>query len=431
MVDHRYLRPIKGQRRQGMLETPFPKRETLEVWQGENATVYPLREIPEEDLLFGRGGVTDCAGSYVALSAIEGRVQFAYPCETPQFRDEKVVYCGYLVDQWGHFLVEGVARLWYFLENDPTIDKYVFFVEEGCPREIGGNYRAFLELLGIWDKLEIIHQPTTFREVLVPELGYQCHRYYSDQFLHIFDRVAEAVVPDPSWVPVEKIYYSRSQLKKYGGELDEFGYELMDDFFARNGYTALYPEKLSLEQMIFYTRNCQVIATYSGSVQHNVLFARPGQTMEVLERCVVNDEHQVDVDRLRDLNATYIDVNIPLYTVDFGGPFIMGYNDNLRRFAEDRGYCPPDPKFLTEGYRRRCFASYMRSYWNQYRYRWFMLGWYDTCTDVLWEGYQAGYACFQEYLDGEKPFFWYQNFQIHYVKQMAKRVLRKLGLYHG
>ena len=54
------------------------------------------------------------------------------------------------------------------------MDKYVFFLKEGENREIGGNYREFLKLLGIWDKVEIICVPTTYREVIVPEIAFRC-----------------------------------------------------------------------------------------------------------------------------------------------------------------------------------------------------------------------------------------------------------------
>ena len=65
------------------------------------------------------------------------------------------MYCGYLVPQWGHFLVEAVTRLWFFLKNDLSIDNYVFFIEENSDRSVSGNYREFLELLGVWNKIEV------------------------------------------------------------------------------------------------------------------------------------------------------------------------------------------------------------------------------------------------------------------------------------
>ena len=165
----------------------------------------------------------DESGDYVDLSGIPLRVQFSYPFENPEYRDLKVVYCGYLVNHWGHFLVEGITRLWYFMENDPTIDKYVFFLDENEEREIRGNYRIFLELLKIWDKLEIINKPTTYREVLVPELGIHCRKAYTPKLLKVFDAIAENVAADPSWDTPEKIFYSRSQFSK--GIPFEFGFD--------------------------------------------------------------------------------------------------------------------------------------------------------------------------------------------------------------
>ena len=170
-IDYQYLRPKKAEALKKWVDAPIEVRENPDIWQGKNATILPLRRDPSFGLLFGKGGVVDCDGNYVELSSIPLRVQHSYPFENPEYRDEKVVYCGYLVDHWGHYLIEGVTRLWYFLEDDPTIDKYVFFLDENEQREIKGNYREFLELLKIWDKLEIINKPTTYREVIVPELG--------------------------------------------------------------------------------------------------------------------------------------------------------------------------------------------------------------------------------------------------------------------
>ena len=247
-IDYQYLRPKKAEALKAWYDEPLAIMENPAVWRGKNATILPLRRQAEDNLLFGRGGVVDENGEYVPLSGIEGRVQFAYPAEKKEYRDETVVYCGYLVNHWGHFLIEGVTRLWYFLENDPGVDKYVFFLDENEEREIRANYREFLELLGIWEHLEIINTPTTYREVIVPELGLYCRRRYTPKLLKVYDTVANNAAPDPNWERPAKIYYSRSQFKK--GMPFESGFDTLDDFFRRNGYTILYPEKVPLGRMI-------------------------------------------------------------------------------------------------------------------------------------------------------------------------------------
>ena len=419
-IEYQYLRPKKAAALKRWHESAFEVRENLDVWKGENATILPLRKDPE--LQFGRGGVVDADGNYVELSGIPLRVWNCYPFENAEYRDQKVVYCGYMINQWGHFLIEGVCRLWYFLEKDPSIDKYIFFLGENEQREIKGNYREFLELLGIWDKIEFINKPITYREVLVPELALKCLTYYSPKFREMFDVVAENVVVDPSWKPQEKIYYSRGQFAK--GIPFEFGYDMLDEFFSQNGYTVLYPEKVPLSQMIFYIRNCKVVASLSGSLPHNMFFARNGQTVEILERCTINDDNQVDVNRIRQLHVVPIDANIPVYPINFVGPFIMGYTPELQKFAEDRGYTAPDAKYLTEKYYKKCFINYMKAYKDLYRYNWFMYDWYDQFADTMIEAYQAGHAFFGDYLDGKKPFLWHHYFELHYFKQFIKRLLK-------
>ena len=108
-MNYDYLRPKKAVWIRKMYDTPFDYREEPAVWRGKNATIVPLRDLHEENVLFGRGGVVDEQGQYVALSGIPERIQNAYPFENPVYRDEKVVYCGYLVHHWGHFLIEAIT----------------------------------------------------------------------------------------------------------------------------------------------------------------------------------------------------------------------------------------------------------------------------------------------------------------------------------
>ena len=418
-IDYRYMRPKKAAALKQWCDFPVEVREDPAIWQGSNATILPLRKDPQ--LQFGRGGVVDCHGNYVELSAIPLRVQHSYPFEAAEYKDLKVVYCGYLINHWGHFLIEAVTRLWYFMENDPTIDKYVFFIEEGSTREISGNYLEFLKLLKIWDKLEIITRPTTYREVIVPELGIVCRQSYTPKLLKVFDAVAENVVADPSWETPEKIFYSRSQFAK--GKPFEFGFDCIDNFFEKNGYTILYPEKVPLSRMIHYIRHSKVVASLSGSLPHNMLFAKQGQKLEIVERLVINDDNQTDVNRMKELDVTYIDANMPIYSVNFVGPFIMGYTEHLQQFAQDNGYTPPDDPYLTEKYRKQCFARYMKAYEDLYDYRWFMEDWFAQFAESLYEGFQAGLSYFGDYINRKKPYRWYHYFEFHYWKQFVKRLL--------
>ena len=146
-IDYRYLRPKKAAWLKRMYDTPLERKEALSVWHGRNATILPLCARGGDNLLFGRGGVVDENGQYVELSGIPTRIWGSYVFPKAEHRNETVVYCGFLVNHWGHFLVEAVTRLWYALENDTGVDKYVFFLNENEQRELKGNYREFFRLL--------------------------------------------------------------------------------------------------------------------------------------------------------------------------------------------------------------------------------------------------------------------------------------------
>lgn len=420
-INYDYLRPKKAEALKLWHTEQFPKRQALDIWYGKNATILPLRKIEEDHILFGRGGVVDSDGNYVKLSSLKDRIQYCYPHDSTDYHDKKVVYCGYLIDHWGHFLVEAVARLWYFLEQDATVDKYVFFLKEGEEREITGNYKEFFELLGIWNKLELINKPTTYREVIVPELGFQCRSYYSTKYLDIFDTVANNVKNNTAYKYPNAIYFSRSQLIK--NSYFEFGFEALDNFFHLNGYTILFPEKIKLSQMICYIRNADVVATVSGSLAHNMLFSSNKQKLIICERCVINNDFQANVNIMRELQTTYIDSNMPIYTVSMCGPFIMGFNDNMKRFAVEHNLLFPAQKYYSEKYLKKCFVKYMKTYIDMYCFQWYMDEWYVPFADYLLEAYQAGLKYWGAYIKRQKPIFWYQNFEWHYIKQFIKRVM--------
>ncbi len=421
-VDYRYLRPQKAEKLRQMHNIPYEKCDSPAVWAGRHAAILPLRTSDAYGWT-GNGGVVDQNGQYVELSATYSFVSGAYTFENAVFRDERVVYCGYLVSHWGHFLVDAVNRLWYFLENDTAVDKYVFILKENEEREVRGNYKEFLTLLGIWDKIEFINTPTIFREVIVPESGFQRGIRYTPKYLKVFDTVAENITVDPSWKAIDKIYWSRSKLSRAAEY--EFGFDTADHYFEKNGYVVMYPETISLSEMIFYIRNAKTIATVSGSLAHNLLFGKQGQKLEILERCALIVDWQIYVNLMKELNVTYIDGHLSLYPVPMVGPFIMGYTDCMEKFSADNGYLPPDDHYISKKHYHRCFSRYMKSYQKSQRYHWFIQDYLINEMDYHAEAYEYSRTFFEEYLNGSRPFLWHHYFEFHYWKQFIKRILRR------
>ena len=425
-ADYRYLRPAKATSLKGWLESGFCRKEKLEYYCYKNASILPIKKLLEDGLQFGRGGVIDQNNVYQVTSGIDGRVGGYYDHSLSEYEDKCVVYCGYLVKQWGHFLVEGVARLWYFLENDSAIDKYVFITEENGSCQAKGNFGEFLRLLGIADKVEIINRPVKYRDVIVPELGYKRKEYYSDQYKRVFDVVATNAIKEYSINEKVsgKIYLSRGRFRK--ALQAETGLDMLDDYFARNGFELLYPEKTSLSEMICCIRNADICAAESGTVPHNMLFARDEQKLVIIERQSIVTEIQADIDRIKDLDVTYIDGHYTIYPVSAGyGPYMLAFNRWLKQYSLDHGYLPPAEEYLSENYLRTCFQQYMHVYRQAYGYRWGMEAWQLQYAEALFEAYEESCEVFKSYLEMTKPFTWKQRFSWHYIKQKLHQIKAK------
>lgn len=364
----------------------FPEKTDLAHEVYRNAVILPLKRFPEDKLSMGRGGVVDEAGNYVSLSGMERAIFGKYEYKASLYRDEKVVYCGYLINQWGHFLMEAVARLWYFFKNDVSVDQYVFFIQSGLENmTLKGNYKEFFRLLGVLDKIEIINEPVRYREVIVPQLSYSLyHHYYSRQYKEIFAKVIEnAMEGCEEQCDYGKVYFSRSHWNK-----SEFGQDMLDDFYEKNGFQIIYPEKLTLTQTISILQSVHTFAAVSGSAAHNILFGRDGQDVILMERCALNNVYQIDINKIKKLNASYIDANLSFLPVSYaGGPFIYYWNERFENYAKEKNWRLPSPRFKDSNYVCGNLKKYLDLFHrntelNQFQYELFEEAYEESMQDI-------------------------------------------------
>ncbi|MCR5119652.1 MAG: glycosyltransferase family 61 protein [Lachnospiraceae bacterium] len=370
-ADRRYLRPEKAKLHE-TLYAGFEKRGKPEVHTLKDAEILPLIRFEKDgdSLMFGRGACMDKDGNYFAPSGMEARIGGFYEHEKGPFEDKRVVFCGYFARGWGHFLMESICRLWYLTENDPSVDEWVFVTGENGPTDIiKGNFLRFFKLLGIENKVRILNRPAVFREVIVPELSYSRAHYYTDEYTSLLNMVCESALKDASFENLpDKVYLSRRHVydKKhfYGGtRYREYGLDLMDDYFERNGFRIVFPERTPLPELIALLRNANTVASESGSCAHNLVFLSPGSSDIIMERHAFGNDHQAEIDVILDLNTTYVDACYGLYPMDaFGGPYILMYTDCMKRFSEENGYMPPSERFLSDQNKKKAINWYLWLY---------------------------------------------------------------------
>lgn len=308
---------------------------------------------------------------------------YAVPADDVVYRDETVVFGGCLINHFGHALLEGTSRLWY-LPQAPDDAKIVFL---RYPRATNTPFDAlkFVELMGFdMGRVEVIDEPTRFHEIIVPDEAIYALNAFRPEYILAYDRIRENIRPHAD----TKVYLSRRRFK-YRTSLNEEHYE---EFFARRGFTVIYPETLTIEEQIAYIAGADEVVSMMGSMAHLLLFAKPTVKATILNRSGQCLTAQIIVDQARGIEPYYIDAYLnPLPVPHVNGPFLFGPNRFFQAYLDERGiayepdelrisgdklcsmigtfteewaklYCNPDKSLSPGKYRRKDIFRYGEDY---------------------------------------------------------------------
>ena len=249
----------------------------LKVTEITNGIVLPLRKRDDIETLDGchEGGV--CTEDYSFVAGIQRNrkntttnysVCRSYQPETITKRDEEVIFGGVLFRHFGHSLVDGLGRMWYYAENPDVTQKIVFVMMTSQ----AFTAEKIFELMGLKEgQYEIITEPTQFTKIIVPEEAmFERESAAHRRWLSSFERIKESIRKSYAPSPFKKIYLTRTQMKENDGINEEF----LEDFYRERGYEVIAPEKLPLEEQINIIMNAQEIACTMGTLAHLVVFAQ-------------------------------------------------------------------------------------------------------------------------------------------------------------
>lgn len=401
-----YLRPLKRLRLEQYYDVFSHSDRSGDILELEGGIVVPplltgdtLGKLP--CAVFTDGGeLTDYSEDIADITPY----QEALVDSKPAYRDESVIFCGYFNSHWGHFVVDVLSHLWYALTDEGKRYKKIVFAVKGLETPIlSGNIAEAFRLCGLYDKIEFINRPTRYSRLIVPRQAFEPAEYFLHEALIVYETIAEnafELMHRDSWP--SKVFMSRSSLPK--AIASEFGLKWIDDFFVDNGYEIIYPEKLSLMELIGYMRHADEIAAVGGTLPHNLLFAPQGTRVVILEKYANINNYQPAIDVYKHLDVTYVDINAQIWSVNPGaGPFIMYPTEEFRQFAKDRGM-----KFeyeYTKSMQRRDLKHYFSMYRRLYNLRWELPEWLVSDAQLLVEAYRASYGVYAPWLNGEKLLF--------------------------
>ena len=320
--------------------TTYQKTNSLEFETIARGIVHPLQlseTMRFEDNQFG--GVTDSDLKFVDLSLTRRISPPNIPGEFPNwfkganpnvnysdidYLDEEVVFLGALSKHYGHFILEGLARLWFYLDEINLKYRCVYISEDGEDR-----YNECFKLFGIEDhNISRITAPTRFRSVIVPEPSIRLHDYYHEKFKATIDGIKQAVEP----AKYEKVYFSKAGIKNNRA----IGEASIEAVFRENSFSVLAPEKLSMYETISVLKGCEVFAATSATNIHNAIFMNDGKRTICLNRSAHFHPIQTMIDEMRGLDNIYVDVFIVSSDANFGNaPCLLAPTRHLVDFFEN------------------------------------------------------------------------------------------------
>lgn len=314
------------------------KKEDKVIYEEyDNGYILP-RKMIDSVPRWGLGGVLDSSCQFVELSAYHGGwidQGGYYNFDSDDTSDDTVIYMGLFFKHWGHFLVDLLPRLW-FISSYPEISKKckIAYIGEDKP---SGNYLLLLNLLGIKEE-QLIHitKPTQFKHIIVP--AYSCRPciWYTDEYVNMFNTIVDHALKDNQvtihLINIDKVYFSRTAFGKASGT--EFGEDMIESIYKDNGYTILYPEKLSLYDQIYVWNHAKTIACVNGSIPLNLVFCRNKDLkLTILNKTSVLHLNPYLYYLMREVQYEHIDVYIEPYKWNKpnlgSGPFLMSITSSF------------------------------------------------------------------------------------------------------
>lgn len=321
------------------------KTGSLKVMEVLNGIVHPLELSETRSIEFNQyGGVTDENLKFIEQSLTkrtdpldQSNLNHDWYVGANRGRsfnkidyvDEHVVFIGALSKHYGHFILEGLARLWFYLDAENLKYRCVYISDDGPD--------LFIETFGLLGidtlRLQRIEVPTKFRKILIPEPSIRLSDYYHQMYHETVSRIRNSVSP----LSFDKIYFSKAGISNSRA----VGEEIIQGVFSRNGFKIFHPEKMSMHDKIAVLRGAKVFVASSGTNVHNSVFLEDQCQCICLNRSAHYYAVQFMIDTMKKLDSVYIDAYIfpnRQCNLDPIGPFLFGPTRYLFDFFESNKY---------------------------------------------------------------------------------------------
>lgn len=243
--------------------THCPQSEPLEKRIITDATVFPCvgsREISSAV------GVVDSSGQFCELSALRrsGGAVTEMPITSPLKPglklDISAIYGGFLKRHIGHFILEGLARLW-IVPNQRTPIVWA----SGSP-SLKMYQKELLSFIGISpNRFLFPKRPCQIRKLIVPDQGFSISSSFHRDHAAFLSKNHRSSGGD-----LGKVFLARTKFNSSVANCE--GEETLEKILKSRGWKIVYPELLPIyEQINLYSRS-EHVAGVEGSAFHLIVF---------------------------------------------------------------------------------------------------------------------------------------------------------------
>ncbi len=306
----------------------------------KNGIILPARRMQSERFKFD-GGVVDENYNFVAglirkkpkrLSNWELN-HTVYKPESYKKIEETVIFGGVAVTHFGHFLLDGMTRLWYYLQN-PEAKKYRLAI---ILIPLWKSYAWIYDFLSMLDikreNIIIVDEPTQFSNIVIPdESAHTMDGIFTKEYMVPFKYLTSHAKASP----LKKIFLSKTSWNVSSDMCNE---EYFRRFYEKKGFVSIHIESFSLAEQVGIMFNADEVVSTSGTLSHLALFCRPTTKFTILAhsdllRMLEYSHLQMCINKLTGINCVLIDVSQNfLYNEFWRGVHLIGPNQHWKKYV--------------------------------------------------------------------------------------------------
>lgn len=186
-------------------------------------------------------------------------------------------FLGNLLPHWGHFLLDGISRLWFLLHLPTDLRRELKFICYDNHMPTWGW--QILSAFGINEEnLIFMKKGMLIKNLIMPLESYRTHVSASSEFQCVFDTIRDFYCNQLDVQPTRKVYLSRrNQLaRKLSNEID------IESLLASEGYEIIIPESLSVAEQVQLAASSKTLIGTTGSGLYLAAFQKRDTTTIIL-----------------------------------------------------------------------------------------------------------------------------------------------------